>query len=296
MQPKREDLEAPDASGAAFAEFSYRPVWDTETQTVYTYLCERAAPQADAVDLPLEQVHLERDMLAVRASVDRLKKLHAAGVRATITTPIHYTTIARPQCWTKLFELHRRLPKQISRNLGFAVLDIERNIAGIRAAQELAKIHCKGRKIMCLVDETYPVSQRLNDCGIHVLGIASRPDQVNPNADALLQRLIENAREIGAEVCLLNTPTTATALRAIGLGVRYLEGPAIKTVVTDQRQSFVFWLARRLAETCIKHRESEAGIAVSREIFRIREDGMDTDGIVVDIAARTEVRGNEVIH
>jgi hypothetical protein len=227
--------------------FLYRPVWDTQKQVVVIYLCQPVAPTHGA-EHPVSsgfckaenhQDQIALDILVLRECAERVRRLRRDGFRLQVALPVAFETIGRSRSWSDYLRTFREIPAELTRDLALMVFGIDSGVPGIRITQELPKLLSVSKAIFCVADDsTGGNGARFSGTGVRALGIALDHSQSELQSIERLKRLGQSARDVGLEAVALGLLSTSLTLNAMGAGVRYLEGPAIRPACPDPRHAF----------------------------------------------------------
>ncbi len=225
-------------------EYFYRPVWDTVKQVVVTYLCQpapRSSTPPDASPMCFWTGEAEHDQAALdKLILDELAartiRLHAEGHRVLIALPVSFATLSRSRLWSAYAETCRRNPKEVLRDLACVVTGIEAGVPHIRLGQELPKLANFARHIFCVAGDG--AVHRFAGTGVRAVGVSIDPADAEIRSIERLKKLGRETRDAGLDAFVLGLSSTSLAINAMGAGIRYLEGPAIRPAVADPRLAF----------------------------------------------------------
>lgn len=228
-------------------DYLYRPVWDTAKQVVVTYLCQpstqpSAVPDAPPMDFWTgegEQDQAALDKLILDECTARTIRLHAEGHRVLIALPVSFATLSRSRVWSVYAETFRRNPKEVLRDLACVVTGIDAGVPHIRLGQELPKLANFARHIFCVVaDDGSGTIHRFAGTGARAVGISIDPADTEIRSIERLKKLGRDASDAGVDAFALGLPSTSLTINAMGAGIRYLEGAAVRPPVADPCLAF----------------------------------------------------------
>jgi len=227
--------------------FVYRPFWDPLRSVVLSYLCqpvlksEKAAPyQAGLCTAASEDDQTSLDLLALRECVHRLANLQRDGMRILLAAPLHFGTLAFPRPWQSFSAAYRDLPSEIRRDLGFIVFGFDPGVPNIRLAQELPKVTKHARHVFCAVAGPPDNAAKFGHTGIQAVGMVIDPSpQPEQYAIERVRILAQYSARVGLDSFILGAQSASLIVNAVGSGVRYVEGPAVRLPVDDPRYAFV---------------------------------------------------------
>jgi hypothetical protein len=230
----------------AEVDYLYRPVWDAVKQVVVTYLCQpstRSPAPSDAAPMAFwsgegEQDQAALDKLILDECVARTVRLHAGGQRVLIAMPVSFATVSRSRLWSVYAETFRRNPKEVLRDMACVVTGIDAGVPHIRLGQELPRL-ANFARIFCIAgDGGSGTIHRFAGTGVRAVGISIDPADTEIRSIERLKKLGRDANDAGLDAFALGLPSTSLTINAMGLGIRYLEGPAVRPAVADPRLAF----------------------------------------------------------
>lgn len=226
--------------------FIFRPLWDVGRSAVLTYVCQ-VLPETVRCDEafsvpystgnPEDQILL--DEMCLRECLRRAADLRRAGLRVLLAVPIHFSTLFRPKNWSRYRACCEAVAPEFFRDIAFLLFGFESGVPHIRLTQELPKLTRLSSQLYCLVDDAEAAGQRFRNTGAHAIGIALQPGAPER---PWIERLQVMAREIhngNTHLFVMGLFGRSGVINAIGAGARYLEGPAVRTVVADPKNAFL---------------------------------------------------------
>jgi hypothetical protein len=218
--------------------FVYRPLWDSATRRIDTYLCQpirsksaSASPLGNAQFLSAAGdaacALLDRTVLAHCAT--RLRTIPGDGARPILAVPLHFSTLARGVPWNMFGQVYREIPQNILRELAFVVFGLD-GVPNVRLMQELPKLSL-ARHILCVAEPDGAIAARFAFVRAHAIGV--QLPETHWHGRPVMRSLAADARRNGQQSFVLGVSGSSTGAHAIAGGVRYLEGPAIHPAVTD---------------------------------------------------------------
>jgi hypothetical protein len=229
---------------SAKPEFVYRPIWDAAKQVVVTYICQpkmSAAQEARSGFCTTEKEDEQSglDVTVLLECAQRASRLRRDGLRILMAVPLAFATLSRPRYWSSYCNAYRTIEADVARDLSAIVFGIDAGVPAIRLGQELPKLAGMMGNFFCAVSEVSGgTGTRFRGTGAGALGIAIAPSEPEKNSIELLRRLRSSCRDAALESFVLDVRTTSLALNAIGSGIRYLEGPAIRAASADPQYAF----------------------------------------------------------
>jgi hypothetical protein len=130
------------------------------------------------------------------------------------------------------------VPPEHFRDIAFIVHGITPIVPNIRLTSELPKLKALSKQIYCLVEGAEGLAHQFRNTGIHAIGLTTRHDQEEREWVAKLNHLSREARASGFESFGFGAVRRSTAVNAVGAGVRYLEGKAVRPAVADPKYAF----------------------------------------------------------
>jgi hypothetical protein len=223
--------------------FVYRPFWDSQKLVLLSYLAqplpETCPPyvrfHAPATAFPLEPAQCELDILCLRAAQARIQAVKNGGGRLLIAVPLHFTTLCRPRYWRSYCNAASSMPAENLVDLLFLLHGIDSGVPNVRLNQELPKLVSLTRRIFCLAEEVGQIQRQFHNTGVQAIGIAARAGEPERALIERLHRLHAATRTSGAETFLLGASRRSVVVNAIGAGIRYVEGPAMKAPTAEPR-------------------------------------------------------------
>jgi hypothetical protein len=222
--------------------FAYRPIWDCAFDMIMTYLCQpvpRAAvvpsPNAGFCTMAASDEHRALlDRVVLSHCLKRIEKSRQDGSRVLLAIPLHFSTLARPRPWAEYSAIYRAIPADMLRHLVFVIHALE-GVPNSRLVQELPKL-TGARHVFCALERDDPVGKRFGSTGVHAIGMET-PEFVPNEAEmaGCVKSMALDVREQNFEPFVFGVQSTSYVLSAMAAGVRYLEGPAIHSMVTDPR-------------------------------------------------------------
>ncbi len=229
--------------------FVYRPIWDCAFDMIITYLCQvvprgRGASQFNggfctALKDDLERASLDRVVLS--HCLKRLDKSRQDGSRVLLTVPLHFSTLAHPSAWADFNQAYRGVTPDALRYLAFLIFGL-RGVSNNALVRELPKL-TGARHLFCALECNDPVGERFENTAVHSVGI-EMPQGV-PDEARLTGFIMSKVRELRArevEPFVFGVWSTSHMISAMGVGVRYLEGPAVHPMMADPRFAVVHGL------------------------------------------------------
>lgn len=224
--------------------FVYRPIWDAVNHVVLTYLCQPTLPFLLAgaasgfctTDQEDDQALL--DLHILQECIDRGTRLRTQGLRVILAAPVHFSTISRQRSWQDYSNVLRRVPREIARDLAYVMFGIDHGVPHIRLSQELPKLSRTAYRVFCAVDRYQGIGARFAKTSAH--GVGTTLDEREDEASSV-SRIRDVAKETQAaaiESFVLGLRSTSLALQSIHSGIRYLEGSAVRSAVSDPRHGF----------------------------------------------------------
>ena len=185
-----------------------------------------------------DRSQFELDEGILRECLRRVHHQRCAGARLIIAAPLHFSTLSRSCHWAR-YKLHlAKVPLEHFRDIAFIVHGITPNVPNIRLTSELPKLTAISKQIYCLVESGEGVGRQFRNTGVHAIGLASRPGLKEREWLARLNLLSREARGAGFESFGLGAGRRSTAVNAVGAGIRYLEGKAVRPAVADPKFAF----------------------------------------------------------
>lgn len=224
--------------------FVYRPLWDSQRSVVLAYLAqplpETCPPYvrflAPATAIPVEPAQCELDILCLQAAQARVRAVKQAGGRLLIVVPLHFATLCRPRYWQSYRAAAASIPAGDLADLQFLLHGIDSGVPNLRLNQELPKLVALTKRIFCLAEEVGLIQRQFHNTGVQGIGIAARAGEPERALIERLHRLhAAAARTSGAETFLLGAPKRSVVTNAIGAGIRFVEGPAMKAPTAEPR-------------------------------------------------------------
>jgi GGDEF domain-containing protein len=224
--------------------FKHRPIWDTATNVVISYLCQSEGP-----------VHAPDDMRgtglagpeASQAAVDRavlrecatsMQSTHKRGFRLISGASVALDTLSYSRFWLQYSEELQKIPPGMSRDLIFFVTGIDRGIPNIRLAQVLPKLSKHSRGVFCVLSDRGYIGTRFSRTATHAIGIDLAPGSAESLSLNRITELSQQAASAGLAAFVFGISSTSVMLHAISHGIRYLEGPVIRQAVGEPRYAF----------------------------------------------------------
>lgn len=224
--------------------FVYRPIWDSVSHAVLTYLCQPTLPSAPTTstsgfcmtDPEDDQAVLDTTIL--RECIERATRLRMQGLRVILAAPVHFTTISRQRSWQDYSNILRQVPREIARDLAYIIFGIDHGVPHIRLSQELPKLSRAAYRVFCVVDKYQGVSARFAKTGAHGVGTVLEEREDEATSSARIRDISKETQTAAIESFVLGLRSTSLALLSIHSGIRYLEGPAVRPAVSDPRHGF----------------------------------------------------------
>lgn len=230
--------------------FKYRPLWDTTRAAILTYICQ-PVPQSGPCEVSgifeavgntiqieeQERLHLDRILLAECAK--RSQILRESGNRALLLSPLHFSTLSIPRLWKQYSDDRNSLPAAAIADIGFLVHGIGADTPNIRLIAELPKLSVSSRHVYCLAEKVKGVADQFRNTGIRAVGTVIMHNAHGRELNGRLDVLGHEARLGGVDAFALGVTNRSLAVNAIGFGMRWLEGGAISSAVTQPKFSFV---------------------------------------------------------
>lgn len=226
--------------------FVFRPLWDVGRSAILTYVCQ-LFPETVRSDTafsvpyssgnPADQSLL--DEMCLRECLRRAADLRRAGLRVLLAVPIHFSTLCRPKNWSRYRALCEASAPELFRDIAFLLFGFDSGVPHIRLTQELPKLTRISSQLYCLVDDAEAAGQRFRNTGAHAIGIALQPSAPEKPWIERLKVMAREAHGGGAELFVMGVSCRSGVINAIGAGARYLEGPAVRTVVVDPKNAFL---------------------------------------------------------
>jgi hypothetical protein len=219
--------------------FCYRPIWDLVNNAVLTYLCQPTGPSlaSDFWTAEDEEEQIRLDLHLLRECAGRANQLRAAGSRLILAVPVHFSTVSRPRSWRVYDEL-LKLSGQTRRDIAFMVFGIDHGVPHVRLVQELPKLSRMSYRVFCVVDRCSGAGGRFAKTGAHGIGIAVGDDEDEVATGDRLRKLGDEARTARLDAFTLGIASTSLVLMSAHAGIRYLEGPVVRSQVDDPRHGF----------------------------------------------------------
>ena len=251
---------ADDDADEALSTFLYRPLWDATKNVVLTYLCQgaggaevRMGPSARGPAWT-EGRQAELDLGVLRECAARTAQLHQSGLRILCGVTVDLATISHSRLWTSYSRELRTVPSTASRDFAFFVTGIDSGVPNIRLAQELPKLTRLSHQIFCIIEGRGYAGTRFARTGTHAIGITLPPGEAEAFSMARIAELAQQAGDAGLAAFVFGVSSTSIMLHALGLGIRYLEGDAVRTAVSDPRHAF----AQSLEHVVFRKDQSDA--------------------------------------
>jgi hypothetical protein len=246
--------------------FVYRPLWDTSRNVVLTYLCQplpdtiraNATFSEPCTAIGGEEEQAALDMLVLRECLQRVSDLRRAGLRVLIAMPLHFTTLSRPRFWSRYSAAIDAVPPELLRDIAFMVHGFDAGVPNIRLVQEIPRLTRLSRHVFCLFDDEEGVGARFRNTGTYAIGLALSPARSERAWIKRMSLLMREARDNALEVFALGAASRSIAINAIGAGIRYLEGPAVRTTVADPRHAF----AQNIEDLYLTRQDTGAAFAL----------------------------------
>ncbi len=156
-----------------------------------------------------------------------------------LAIPVHFNTISRPKFWANYYTIHRQIPHDILRDLGFIVFGIDQGVPNIRLAQEIPKISRGTHHVICMTDQCDNAGTQFAKTGAYAIGMTVNAREPEKHTFERMNALTKQARDAGTESFVLGVSTTSLVLHGINSGVRYIEGPVVRPAVSDPRHAYV---------------------------------------------------------
>lgn len=232
------------AGECAPLRFKHRPIWDTATNVVISYLCQSDGPLQPSDDIRgtglagPEANQAATDRAVLRECAASMQSTHKRGFRLISGATVTLDTLSYSRFWLQYSEELQRIPPGMSRDLIFFVTGIDRGIPNIRLAQVLPKLSKHSRGVFCVLSDRGYIGTRFSRTATHAIGI----DLAAGSAESLslnrITELSQQAVSAGLAAFVLGIASTSVMLHAISHGIRYLEGPAIRQAVSEPRYAF----------------------------------------------------------
>jgi hypothetical protein len=237
------------AIGTSGASFLYRPLWDSVRGAVLTYICQPVPAPASQTQTftglcvtcendNTEQAQFQLDERILQECLQRVQLQRSAGARLIIAAPLHFSTLSRSRYWVRYAAHLANVPFEIMRDIAFIVHGISPNIPNIRLSMELPKLTVLSKRIFCLVERGEGIGHQFRNTGIQAIGLAFQPGVQERDWLSELSHLSREARDAGFESFGLGAARRCTAVNAVGAGIRYLEGKAVRPAVADPKYGF----------------------------------------------------------
>jgi hypothetical protein len=222
--------------------FHHRPIWDTAVNVVINYLCQNAGPVEFPEDAP-ELAGLEGRQAAIDRGVllecaVAMQSVHRRGFRLVSGVSVALDTISYSRLWRQYSRELQKIAPGISRDFMFFVTGIDNGVPNIRLAQELPKLNRCGRGVFCLLSDRGYVGMRFARTGTHAIGIELSPGSTEQVSAARIAELAQQAAGARLAAFVLGLSSTSLMLQALSHGIRYLEGPVIRSAVPEPRFAF----------------------------------------------------------
>jgi len=166
--------------------------------------------------------------------LEKIEKSRQAGSRVLLAVPLHFSTLGRPRAWAEYGEILRAIPRDVLLHLVFVIFALD-GVPNSRLVQELPKL-TGARHVFCALERDDPAGERFRSTSIHAIGMEI-PEFV-PNDGEMAGCVKSMALDVRAqnfEPFVFGVLSTSCVLNAMAAGVRYLEGPAIHSMVADPR-------------------------------------------------------------
>ncbi len=233
-----------DGADETSSMFLYRPLWDATKNVVLTYVCQgtgmtevRVGPSARGPAWT-ESRQAELDLGVLRECAARTAQLHHSSLRILCGVTVDLVTISRSRLWTSYSRELRTIPSTVSRDFAFFVTGIDSGVPNIRLAQELPKLTRLSHQIFCVVEGRGYTGTRFARTGTHAIGITLPPGEAEALSMARIVELAQQACDARLASFVFGLSSTSILLHALGQGIRYLEGGAVRTAVSDPRHAF----------------------------------------------------------
>lgn len=222
--------------------FHHRPIWDTAVNVVINYLCQNSGPVEFPDDAPElagqegRQAAIDRAVLLECAVA--MQAVHRRGFRLVSGVSVSLDTISYSRLWRQYSRELQKIAPGISRDFMFFVTGIDNGVPNIRLAQELPKLNRCGRGVFCLLSDRGYVGMRFARTGTHAIGIELSPGAAESVSAARIAELAQQAAGARLAAFVLGLFSTSLMLQAVSHGIRYLEGPIIRSAVPEPRFAF----------------------------------------------------------
>jgi hypothetical protein len=235
--------EGEDADSAPL-KFKHRPIWDTATNVVISYLCQCDGPAQLSDDMPgiglagpeASQAAIDRAVL--RECAASLQSIHRRGFRLISGATVALETLSYSRFWMQYAEELQKIAPGISRDLIFFVTGIDRGIPNIRLAQVLPKLSKHSRGVFCVLNDRGYIGTRFSRTATHAIGIDLAPGSAESLSTNRITELSQQAASAGLAAFVFGISSTSLMLHAVANGIRYLEGPVIRQPVPQPRFAF----------------------------------------------------------
>ena len=226
-------------------KFQYSPIWDVSKRVVVTYLCRVHLPGSGAAhaerfvvaEEPEDQVQL--DLRILEDCISKIREIRDQNRRVLLACPIHWSTIARARSWALFKPLVNELSSDIVQDLIVCLHGLDAGLPNIRIIQELPKLLNRGRAVYACVGYGDKAVERFASTKTAAVGFALPSDFSDERAIMSFARefcVAADAKCFPAFAFSVATRSLAVAL--IGMGYRYLEGPAIRPAISVPRDGF----------------------------------------------------------
>ena len=153
-----------------------------------------------------------------------------------MVVPLHFATLCRPRYWQSYRAAAASIPAGNLADLQFLLHGIDSGVPNLRLNQELPKLVALTKRIFCVAEEVGLIQRQFHNTGVQGIGIAARAGEPERALIERLHRLhAAAARTSNAETFLLGAPKRSVVTNAIGAGIRFVEGPAMKAPTAEPR-------------------------------------------------------------
>jgi hypothetical protein len=225
-------------------KFKHRPIWDTATNVVVSYLCQNDGPvqlSDDMAGMGLAGPEARQaiiDCAVLRECASSMQTVHRRGFRLISGATVALDTLSYSRFWMQYSEELQKIPSGISRDFTFFVTGIDHGIPNIRLAQVLPKLSKYSRGVFCVLNDRGYVGTRFSRTATHAIGIDLSVASAESLSTNRITELSQQAASAGLAAFVLGISSTSILLHAMSHGIRYLEGPAIRQTVPAPRFAF----------------------------------------------------------
>ncbi len=241
----------PDTDEPPNVEYTYLPIWHSESEKVGIYLCE--ASISDSNGTPLYPAggaqFLDEDFLAV---VDRLVLYRARedlriaasqGRMNVVGVPVHFSTFKRPFNRNRFLELCWNIPEEHRNLLVWEIRGAHVDTWSMQLRDVVKQIERFSRAVFLRIDNT-PESFRqirnnlhyLAKMGVHTVGLdVSAVESSEAEKLSFLENLIEVANDSDLRCYGHGFDSLSLTMCAVCMGFQHVSGPAVAETVAQPR-------------------------------------------------------------